>query len=73
MSNHLTVSLNISYDDFAAVYRGSAKHVFAQTMEGKSIRFPADILRPYLTRDGIHGAFQVKFDANHKFTGISKL
>lgn len=73
MTNQLTVSLNISYDEFEVVYRGSAKHVFANTMEGKSMRFPADILKPFLTRDGIQGLFRVKFDADHKFAGIYKI
>jgi len=69
----LTVSLSITYDEFEAVYRGAAKHVFANTMEGKSMRFPADILRPFLTRDGIQGRFRVLFDSNHKFSGIQKI
>ncbi|BCE01698.1 DUF2835 domain-containing protein [Marinicellulosiphila megalodicopiae] len=73
MNNQLTFNINIPYEDFEAVYRGAAKSVLANSEQGKSVRFPADILRPFLTRDGIVGRFCVQFDANHKFSGIKRM
>ncbi|MBU2984166.1 DUF2835 domain-containing protein [Saccharophagus degradans] len=55
------------------MYAGAAKHVLAYTRDGRSIRFPAHILRPFVTRDGVQGSFVIEFDQNNRFVGINRL
>ena len=65
--------LHISYDDFEMVYSGQVKQVFTYALDGRSIKFPAAILRPYLTHNGVNGRFCLLFDENHKFIDIERL
>ena len=73
MSQTIQFYLELSYDEFTAVYTGQAKNVITKSFDGRTVRFPADILKPYLTRAGIKGTFNINFDSNHKFTSLEKL
>ena len=65
--------LSISIEEYEKVYRGSARHVLATSREGLVVQFPADILRRYLTRTGIHGSFAVMVDDQDRFQGVRLL
>ena len=67
------VSLNISADEYLKLYQGTARSVYTHTIEGRSIRFPANILQPFVTHNGIRGTFAIQFDRNHRFIGIKPL
>jgi hypothetical protein len=70
---NICVSLHISSNDFLSYYEGAANTVLATASDGRKVRFPARVLRPYLTHDGIDGHFLIQFDDKHKFIGIKKL
>lgn len=55
------------------MYQGVASSVHAHARDGRSIRFPANILQQFVTRDGIRGSFQIIFDDNMKFQAIRRL
>ena len=65
--------LNITADEYVRVYSGTAKYVITKSVDGKSIQFPANILQPYLTHDGVSGRFAMKYDKNNKFVSIQKI
>lgn len=67
------ISLSISADEFERLYRGTAKEVIAYSFEGLRIRFPANILRPYVLHSGVHGIFQIDFDEENRFQAIKRL
>lgn len=67
------VPLTISAEEYLKLYQGSARSVYAKTTEGKSIRFPANILQPFVTRAGIKGHFSIEFDQCNKFKTISRI
>lgn len=69
----VVVDLAIPADEFVRLYRGTARDVHAHTREGRSVRFPANILRPFVTRDGVHGRFRIRFDPRGKFVAIDAL
>ena len=69
----IRVSLSISSDKYLAFYKGVADTVVARAADGRKVRFPARVLRPFLTHDGIDGEFEIQFNDHHKFTGIRKL
>lgn len=71
--NSLIVNLAIPADEFVRLYQGSAKVVIAQSIEGKQVKFPANILLPYVLHQGIYGQFKIHFDELHKFKSIEKL
>jgi len=65
--------LNISYDKYLLVYQGHANSIVATASDGRKIQFPADIVKPYLTRRGIQGFFEITFNRNNKFQSIKKI
>jgi len=69
----LVVPIKISRDEYLSWYEGSVKLVSAYSIDGKSVNFPANILRPYITHDGVEGTFAIYFDENNKFKDIKRL
>lgn len=67
------VSLTISSDRYLAFYKGMADTVVTRAEDGRKVKFPARVLRQFLTHDGIDGEFAIQFNENHKFVGIKKL
>ncbi len=50
-------NLYISLGEFMAYYEGAARDVLAVSDDGLTVRFPAYVLTPYLTGQGIRGEF----------------
>jgi len=73
MSQTIQFHLSLSYDEFSAVYKGHAQHVITHSIDGRRVRFPADILKPYLTHSGIQGTFTIHFNENNKFKFLEKV
>ena len=69
----IIVSLAISTEEFQRLYEGSVKTVFARVIDGRSIRFPAGILRPFVLHNGIRGTFKINFDDDNRFQSIKRL
>ena len=69
----VVVSLTIDADEYIKLYQGRAKSVYTHSLDGKSIRFPATILQPFVTRAGIQGTFRILFDENNRFTSIEAM
>ncbi|MFT6388789.1 MAG: hypothetical protein ACJAUP_002172 [Cellvibrionaceae bacterium] len=72
MSN-VIVSLTIAADEYIKLYQGSVRSVYTQTAEGRSIRFPANILQPFVTHEGIKGHFSIEFDQENRFKKICRV
>lgn len=65
--------LHLEYDQFLAVYQGIAKNVIATADDGRRIQFPANNIKRYLTKEGIHGYFQMELSPQNKFVSISRI
>lgn len=68
----ITVELMISAEDFLALYRGTAREVVATAIDGRTVRFPASVLQPFVTNDGVTGRFHIEFDEKNKFKYITR-
>lgn len=66
------VKLHISPERFQAYYRGIVADVVARATDGRIVQFPARVLRPFFTYQGIHGTFMITFDAHLKFHSIRR-
>ena len=73
MSDSVSVNLHISAEEFLKLYKGSAKSVVTKSVDGRRIRFPARILQPYVTKNGVEGSFKIYFDEKGKFKWIDRL
>lgn len=66
------VNLNISSDELARYYRGEAGHIITRDENGRAIQFPAVAIRPFVTRDGVQGCFEIVTDADHRLKTIRR-
>ena len=69
----LIVDLAITADEYLRLYEGSARDVLALARDGRRVRFPAHILRRFVTRDGIYGSFRIEFNADNSFRSVEKI
>ncbi len=69
----LIVDLAIAADEYLRLYEGSARDVLALARDGRRVRFPAHILRRFVTRDGIYGSFRIEFNADNSFRSVEKI
>ena len=67
------VNLNINRDEMLRWYSGGAHHVNALALDGRRVQFPVDLIRPYITHDGVQGAFEIEFSPEGKFQSIRRL
>ena len=65
--------LNLSAQSYRQYYQGQANMVQVQSLDGQNLRFPAAILRPYLSHAGVSGLFELEFDDNQKFVSLQRL
>lgn len=69
----LEFQLVLTPDQIERMYEGSARAVVCTSTTGQVIRFPLNILRPFITRSGINGRFKITFDKNFKFKSLHQL
>lgn len=67
------VHLSISAEKMLSYYQGGAQQVIARDSQGLRIVFPAQALRPFVTRDGVQGQFRIRVDDNNKLIDLQKL
>lgn len=73
MAQRVYFSLSISADRYLEYYRGSARNVVTTSTDGRRVAFPADRLRPFITREGIYGVFMLEFDDNNRFVAMKRV
>lgn len=66
-------ALNISADRYVNVYKGNARNISVVADDGRRIEFDALKVKPFLTRDGIQGWFELQVTDQHRFVSIRKL
>ena len=66
----LIVDISLPKEEYLKVYQSYVRQVRAVARSGESVRFPINILQPYLTHTGVQGSFRLSFDDQHKFVGI---
>ena len=73
MDKVLTFRLNVDREEAMRYYRGEASAVVARTDTGQSLQFPALHVRRFITQNGIHGLFRIRFDDKHKLLNLERL
>lgn len=66
-------TLHLSADDYLQYYEGLATAIQVRSHCGKLIRFPAEKMREFVLKDGIHGDFSIKLDRNNKFISVKRV
>lgn len=66
-------NLRLSYNDCMDYYHGRYSSVQVLEEGGKSIRFSANHLRPFITSLGIRGRFRMLLTPENKFIRIERV
>ncbi len=69
----LRIRLDIPAHALQYYYEGVARNVAATTLDGRTVRFPANILRTVVTHEGVFGEFELAVDERNKFLSIRRL
>lgn len=65
--------LNISAEEYLDYYRGVASLVHVTALDGRTVQFPAHVLRPFVSHEGIRGVFKLKYADDNRFAGIERI
>ena len=71
-SGQIEFALNLSREQFMRYYRGSADAVVARSPDGRTVRFPARLLRPFVSHDGVQGRFRLRFQG-HRLLDLNRV
>jgi len=66
-------SIAISSEQYQSYYRGVAKFVRVLSEDGRTLKFPAEKLQPFVLHDGINGRFEIVFDDQHKLVSLQRI
>jgi len=73
MPNPIRFSLNLSADRYLSHYQGYARNVSVVADDGRRIEFPANALRPFVTKNGVQGHFELLIDSNNRLQRLKRL
>ena len=73
MRQKMRFRLDISAQHYQLYYQGSARFVHVQSEDGRTLKFPASGLRPFVSHSGIHGRFEITFDEHHKLVSLVRI
>ncbi len=72
-SSIIRFKLAMPADKYMAYYQGKARHIMVRSLDNRTIKFPADSIRRFLTHEGIFGLFEIQFDENNKLIEIKQI
>ena len=61
------------HEEFLRHYHGRAQAVIVLAEDGRRVQLPARNFRNFITKNGIHGRFEVELDDNNRLTGMAKI
>lgn len=62
--------LDLTPEECLTYYQRAFRDVVVRAEDGRRVQFPAGALQRFITHAGIHGRFELRFDANHKLLGL---
>ena len=66
-------ALSISREDYLRYYQGVARHVLVRSHDGRKVQFPARLLRPFVTHQGVRGEFRLVLDDANRMVDLQRL
>jgi len=70
---HATFHLNIEANEIKKYYQGRAHSIFVEASNGLKIQFPANLILPYVTREGVKGNFILEYQISGKAKSLRRL
>ncbi|MFY8273392.1 DUF2835 domain-containing protein [Pseudoalteromonas sp. SSDWG2] len=65
--------IQMSYEQCSAFYKGRTPSIQVTDITGRTIRFPAAKILPFMSQIGIRGQFRLTLDDNNKFVSLERI
>jgi hypothetical protein len=65
--------LDLSVAACEQYYRGQVNQVVARSTDGTSIQFPALLIKPFVSGNGVHGLFTLTCDDDGKNSNLQRV
>lgn len=66
--------LSIPAHEYVRMYQGTVQWVYIDDVEGQSLQFPANALKPFVSHDGVYGLYELSIDATtNKLVELKKI
>lgn len=65
--------LAISAEEYLSYYRGEVREIQVTAVNNQIVRFPAGAVQQFLTRDGIFGSFEIRFDEANRLIDVKRV
>jgi hypothetical protein len=69
----LVLDIALSAERLRAIYQGRANRILLQSRDGRRVSLPAHHVRPFLTHEGVYGAFELEFSAAGELVNLRRL
>ena len=69
----LVLDIALSAERLMAVYQGRANRILLHSRDGRRVSVPAHHFRPFLTHDGVYGAFILEFSDTGELLDLRRL
>ena len=66
-------NLIIEAAEIKKYYQGKAKNILVTASNGLKIQFPANLILPFVTHEGVSGNFILYYDLNGKAQSLERL
>ncbi len=66
-------TLSIPRQEYLRYYQGAAGHVVVRSLCGLRLRFPARLLRTFVTHRGVYGEFSLLIDDTNRVLHLERL
>ena len=73
MAGRIRFFLDIPAEEYLYYYRGAARDVVTTAVDGRRVRFPASVLRPFVTGQGVQGEFLLHYDDHNRFVRLERI
>lgn len=65
--------LSLTAEQIRSHYEGVARQVVVRASDGRRVQFPAQWLRRFVTMDGVHGLFEMRFGDDRKLIDFRRV
>lgn len=65
--------LSLSAEAYLRYYRGQARDIVTRSLDGRTVRFAARHLQRFVSHDGVHGTFVLRYQPGGRFHSIERI
>ena len=69
----MTFAMRLSAEKYLSYYQGSAKNVIVKAEDGRTLKFPANRLQEFVTKDGVEGRLEIVLDDENRIVSMRRL